>query len=80
MSFNNQVQPETQKQPAFDPSLLTENPSTVTCPHCNNVQTTITEKKAGIATWIACFACCFVGCCCIPFLVEPGKDTEHVCS
>eukprot|EP00122_Pirum_gemmata_P000871 Pgem_evm1s779 len=72
--------PPQQPNPPFNPSFLSDDPSTVTCPHCNNVQTTLTQKKSGLFTWIAAFACCFVGCCCIPFLIEPGKDTEHVCS
>ena len=59
-------------------------PQDMTCPYCSARITTTTKAVPGVLTYVACFACFFVGvcalgCCLIPFCVDGLQDIEHHC-
>jgi len=64
-------------------SLVPHYPFRTTCPYCNADVVTAVRKETGVLTWIACVGCvlfgCWLGCCLIPFCVDPLKDSEHIC-
>lgn len=46
--------------------------------------TSSVQYEAGTATWLTCLGICLLGgglgCCLIPFCVDPLKDCVHFCS
>ncbi|TNV75218.1 hypothetical protein FGO68_gene12099 [Halteria grandinella] len=55
-------------------------PTMVVCPHCNQREPTKTEK---MRTDKQCCLCClmsFIGCCCIPYMIEDMYKVQHSCA
>lgn len=60
-----------------------EVPVAMTCPNCRANIVTATTFVTGTLTWLACLGLCVIGCdlgcCLIPFCVDPLKDIVHTC-
>ncbi|KNC75334.1 hypothetical protein SARC_12136 [Sphaeroforma arctica JP610] len=53
------------------------------CPSCQTNVTSDTEFENGAFAWGSAFCCCilgcWLGCCCIPLVVDNCKDVTHSC-
>ena len=62
----------------------TAHPQPVICPYCHSTTTSTVKYVSGAATWLSCIGICLlgggIGCCLIPFCVNPLKDCDHFCS
>ena len=71
------------QQPTLQPYMLTSGPTAGVCATCNQMQTTRVSYEAGLCTWLSCAGLaligCWLGCCLIPFCVDPCKDSIHNC-
>lgn len=59
-------------------------PVIATCSSCGQTALTTTQFVPGLGTYLSCTGICLVGgwmgCCFIPFCVDPLKDVKHSCS
>nr|AIO04213.1 tumor necrosis factor-alpha [Andrias davidianus] len=62
---------------------LTTAPGTVVCPSCQQLVVTRTDTVIGLLPWLLCGGLVvlglWIGCCLIPFCIEPLKDVNHFC-
>lgn len=60
-------------------NAVSDCPMSTRCQYCKQQIITVTHHKIGAFTWLSGFVCCFISCCCIPFLFDSFKDTVHYC-
>ncbi|EAR82714.1 LITAF-like zinc ribbon domain protein (macronuclear) [Tetrahymena thermophila SB210] len=57
------------------------SPTSIQCPHCNQVGVTQVKSKVGSGTLCCAFILLMTTfCCCIPFLNENCQDKLHTCT
>ena len=69
--------------PATPVVMWTNTSQVTTCRFCNTTGPTQVRYEAGAVTWLSCLGICLLGgglgCCLIPFCVEPLQDCIHSC-
>nr|XP_020664105.1 lipopolysaccharide-induced tumor necrosis factor-alpha factor isoform X1 [Pogona vitticeps] len=66
-----------------NPVLFHDRPVQMTCPSCSKLIVTRISHNAGALAWLSCGGLCllgcWLGCCLIPFCVDPLLDVDHSC-
>ncbi|KNC70924.1 hypothetical protein SARC_16545 [Sphaeroforma arctica JP610] len=78
--------PSVNQQP--QPVAITSKPGfksqCLYCPNCQKNCITRTEFENGAFSWGSAFFCCilgcWLGCCCVPLVMDSCKDVTHYCS
>lgn len=69
--------------PAPPVAVWTSTTQVTTCRFCNTTGPTQVRYEPGAVTWLSCLGICLLGgglgCCLIPFCVEPLQDCIHTC-
>ncbi len=69
--------------PVAPVAVWTSTSQVTTCRFCNTTGPTQVRYEPGAMTWLSCLGICLLGgglgCCLIPFCVEPLQDCIHSC-